>query len=315
MKRMECACGTRVFFDSDRCLACGRGLAFDPTGDTMVAFDPESPPLLCTNRYTHLACNWASEDGGQCLSCRTSRVIPGQHIPDNRERWRLLERAKRRLIRDLLALGLPVDASRLAFEFKEDHRTNSEVLDEHVTTGHASGVITINAAEADDVFREQMRVTMREPYRTLLGHMRHESGHCYFPLLVGPADIDEARRLFGDERTDYAGALQRYYDEGPAADWSQRCVSAYASAHPAEDWAETWAHFLHLSALVESAEAEGFVQRDPGVDWHDHAVGIAVGLNELMRSLGLPDAWPFATPAPVAEKLDFIRRIVRGASR
>lgn len=312
MKRLQCVCGARVFFDSSRCMACGRGLAFDPAADAMVAFAPDAPPLLCTNRDTHIACNWTS-DGGQCLSCRTSRVIPGQHIPGNRERWRRLERAKRRLIRDLLALGLPVDASRLAFEFKEDHRTNSEVLDEHVTTGHESGVITINAAEADDVFREQMRVTMREPYRTLLGHMRHECGHYYFPLLVGPGAIDEARRLFGDERADYAGALQRYYDAGPAPDWQQRCVSAYASAHPAEDWAETWAHFLHLSALVESAEAEGFVQRDPDTDWHDHAVGIAVGLNELTRSLGLPDAWPFATPAPVVEKLDFVRRVVRRA--
>ena len=314
MKRLHCACGVRVFFDSSRCLACGRGLAFDPRTDTMVAFGADAAPTLCSNRDTHLRCNWTSEDGGQCLSCRTSRVIPGQHIPDNRERWRLLERAKRRLIRDLLALGLPVDPTRLAFEFKEDHRTNSEVLDEHVTTGHDSGVITINAAEADDVFREQMRVAMREPYRTLLGHMRHESGHYYFPLLVGPDHIDEARRLFGDERVDYAGTLQRYYDGGPAPDWPDHFVSAYASAHPAEDWAETWAHFLHLSALVESAEAEGFVQRDPDVDWHDHAVGIAVSLNELTRSLGLPDAWPFATPGPVGEKMAFVRRIVRRTS-
>lgn len=315
MKRLHCACGVRVFFDSSRCLACGRGLAFDPATDAMVAFDPDAPPPLCANRATHLACNWISSDGGQCLSCRTSRVIPGQHIPDNRERWRRLERAKRRLIRDLLALGLPVDPARLSFEFKEDHRTNSDVLDEHVTTGHASGVITINAAEADDVFREQMRVAMREPYRTLLGHMRHESGHYYFPLLVRADDLAEARRLFGDERTDYTAALQRYYDSGPVADWPDRCVSAYASAHPAEDWAETWAHFLHLSALVESAEAEGFVQRDPARDWHDHAVGIAVGLNELTRSLGLADAWPYAAPAPVAEKLAFVRRVVRQAAR
>ena len=266
------------------------------------------------NRDNHLRCNWRSEDGQLCLSCRTSRVIPGQHIPDNRERWRLLERAKRRLVRGLLSLGLPVDATRLAFEFKEDHRTNSEVLDEHVTTGHRGGVITINAAEADDVFREQMRVAMREPYRTLLGHMRHESGHYYFPLLVGDDAIAEARALFGDERTDYAGALQRYYDNGPAADWQSRCVSPYASAHPAEDWAESWAHFLHLSALVETAEAEGMAPRDPDVSWHDHAIAIAVGLNELTRSLGLADAWPFALPPPVIDKIDFVRRVVERAA-
>lgn len=314
MKVLRCDCGARVFFDSSQCLACGRALAFDALSGSMVAFfETDAAPSLCEQRTSHVACNWTSPDAPQCVSCRTSRVIPDQQTAENRERWRLLEQAKRRLIRDLLDLGLPVDPSRLLFDFKEDRRTNSAVVEEHVTTGHAGGVITINAAEADDVFREQMRVAMQEPLRTLLGHMRHEIGHYYFPLLVGTDHIAEARDLFGDERADYVGALQRYYDAGPKPGWQSDFISAYASAHPHEDWAETWAHFLHLSALVESAEAEGFAERDPGVSWHDHAVGVAVGLNELNRSLGLPDAWPYATPAPVARKLDFVRRMVRAA--
>ena len=227
-----------IYFDNHRCGRCGRALAFDPATLSMVSEESPGAGLrFCSYRASDSACNWLTDDAHTaCVSCRTSRVIPALSKPENRERWRVLERAKRRLLYDLLRLGLTVDASRLRFEFKEDRRTNPDVVDDHVTTGHDNGVITINAAEADDVYREQMRANLDEPYRTVLGHFRHESGHYYFRELVTDARIAEARSLFGDERVDYAAALRRYYANGPAANWQQHFITGYASAHPAEDW-------------------------------------------------------------------------------
>ena len=125
-------------------------------------------------------------------------------------------------------------------------------------TGHADGVITVNIAEADDAERERRRTAMHEPYRTLLGHMRHESGHYYWDrLIAGTPELDEFRSLFGDERADYAASLSTYYERGAPADWQERFVSAYASAHPWEDWAETWAHYLHMVDTLETAAACG----------------------------------------------------------
>ena len=54
--------------------------------------------------------------------------------------------------------------------------------------------------------------------------------------------------------TSYAAALQAHYAKGgDVGPWAERHVSAYASAHPWEDWAETWAHYLHMMDAVDTA--------------------------------------------------------------
>ncbi|MEJ2534666.1 MAG: putative zinc-binding metallopeptidase [Gammaproteobacteria bacterium] len=311
MRPLACRCGQAVHFDNDHCTACSRALAFDPASLAMASeTEPGAGMSFCAHRNSAVRCNWLAPGGGSCLSCRMSRIIPTLAKEENRSRWRKLESAKRRLIYDLLALRLPVDPGHLEFVFKEDRRTNPDVSDDHVGIGHRDGVITINAAEADEVYRERMRQAMNEPVRTLLGHFRHESGHYYFDLVVQGDLREAARDLFGDERADYEDAMQRYYEAGPPNDWSQRFISAYASAHPAEDWAECWAHYLHIQGLRESAHAAGWVAAGPEPGWYEDFVRVVIGLNDMVRSLGLPDAYPFVVTGPVAKKLEFVHHAI-----
>ncbi len=307
MKALRCRCGCAVFFDNHECGHCGRQLAFDPVGLEMRAeVEPGAGLPVCENRNGDPRCNWLAPEGGTCLSCQASRVIPALSKTINRARWRKLEHAKRRLVYGLLRLGLPVDPQHLQFVFKEDRRTNPDVSDDHVAIGHRDGVITINAAEADAVYREEMRQAMNEPYRTLLGHFRHESGHYYYDLVVDEALRAPARSLFGDERQDYDSSLQRHYEQGPPDDWSERFISEYASAHPMEDWAECWAHVLHIHDALETAENLGLAPPAPPGAWRHAFLELAIGLNEVMRGLGLPDAYPFVINPVVGEKLDFV---------
>jgi hypothetical protein len=315
MRQLACLCGQTVYFENHRCARCGRKLAFDPAALNMAS-EPEPGAGLpfCPNREGASRCNWLRDPGpaaGPCIACRSSEVIPALSKPENRGRWRKLEQAKRRLIYDLLGLGLPVDASRLRFVFKEDQRTNPDVHEEHVSIGHSQGVITINAAEADDVYREQMRQLMNEPYRTLLGHFRHEAGHYYFDLVVDDELRQEARRLFGDESVGYDEALRRHYQDGPQLGWEQYFITSYASAHPAEDWAETFAHFLHIRSALETAGENGLTSVTDLDDWQRDFIALATKVNDVMRSLGLGDAYPFVITATVAEKIDFVRRAIR----
>lgn len=313
MRRQTCRCGQAVYFDNHRCTSCSRQLGFDPLRLTMLA-EPEPGAGLpwCSCRDSPSRCNWLLEAGarGACLSCRTSEIIPALSRPGNRSRWRKLEAAKRRLLYDLLRLGLPVATPPLRFVFKEDRRTNPDVHEEHVSIGHAKGVITVNAAEADEVYREQMRERMNEPYRTLLGHFRHESGHFYFDVILDERGMEEMRRLFGDERDDYDAALERHYADGPRPGWESQFISGYASAHPLEDWAETWAHYLHIRAVLETAAANSFIEAAAADDWQAAFVGVAVSSNEIMRALGLADAYPFVITAPIAEKIEFVHAAV-----
>lgn len=312
MKPLFCGCGRPVYFDNLTCTYCDRALGFDAGSLEMRSEAvPGGGLAFCANRESASRCNWLADTaGGRCLSCRMSRVIPTLTKRVNRGRWRKLEDAKRRLIYDLLRIGLPVDDTRLAFQFKEDRRTNPDVGEDHVSIGHRDGVITINAAEADAVYREQMRQQMLEPYRTLLGHFRHESGHYYFSVVVGEARLGEARALFGDESADYDAALEGYYRDGPAEDWPARYISGYASAHPAEDWAECWAHYLHIRAVLEAAETTGFRRAESRGDWRAAFIDVVIGINEITRSLGLPDAYPFVITNEIAEKIDFVHRAV-----
>jgi hypothetical protein len=214
----------------------------------------------------------------------------------------------------------------LTFEFLADPESGGP----KVLTGHANGVITINIAEADDAERERRRTLMGEPYRTLLGHMRHESGHYFWDrFIAGSPEIDEFRSLFGDERADYNTALGNYYARAHVG-WQDGFVSAYATAHPWEDWAETWAHYLHMVDTLETAAACGLSLKprrsdEPTLPEAPYPVSpqpaaferlidswfpLTYMLNNLNRGLGLCDAYPFVLSPAVIAKLKFADDVV-----
>lgn len=333
MKSFTCACGVRVFFDDYWCTACGADLGYAPARAEFLArplgagaFEAADGTAwkACRNRDQHVVCNWllgADDPGHFCPACALNSVIPNLSTEHNVRLWRRVEHAKRRLVYSLLQFRLPLEARQgrppLRFEFLEDQRSNPQVSESLVMTGHRAGIITINLLEADDVARHAVREQMSERYRTLLGHFRHESGHYYEDLLVpaGPAR-DEYRELFGDERADYAAALDRYHELGPAPQWGARFISPYASSHPMEDWAECWAHYLHITDGLETARSTRFVPEPPSTDWDAEIslwISVSVRLNELARGLGVDDPYPFVLNAPVRDKLAFIHRRLSAA--
>jgi hypothetical protein len=346
-------CDNLVFFENTTCVRCGHLLAFLPDLGEIGSLEPVDgtrwrSPLaygaayrLCGNYREHNVCNWALADGDpheRCLSCRLTRMLPDLNRPGSREAWYRLEVAKRRVVYTLLALRLPIvdrdedPAGGLAFEFLADPDDPSQPP---AITGHDRGVIRINVAEADDPERERRRVSLHEPYRTLLGHVRHEIGHYYWERLIAasPGRLATFRATFGDEREDYAAALQRHYTDGPPADWTSRFVSAYASAHVWEDWAETWAHYLHMTDSVDTAAACGVSIRpsrrnEPSMTplpadaatpatpfermmaaWYS----LTYVLNNLNRSLGLPDGYPFVLAPAAVDKLRVVHEVIQGA--
>lgn len=340
MKRFSCACGHPVFFENVVCLACARRLAFSPDDLDMLALEPMNEGLwrtledsdtarrLCRHDTDYDVCNWlvpAATDGPYCVSCAMNRTIPDLSVPGNAERWARMEAAKRRLVYSLLELRLPLKSPALAGERAAAGLQFAFLADtpgEHVVTGHEDGLITLAIAEADDVTRAAVRQQLGEPYRTLLGHFRHESGHYYWEVLVRDTPWHQPfRALFGDESTDYASALERHYREGPPPTWADSHVSAYASAHPHEDWAETWAHYLHIRDSLDTAHGYGFIAApDPAADPASAAddfaamvqawVRITLGLNALNRSMGLPDIYPFVLPQASIDKLQFVHDVV-----
>jgi hypothetical protein len=353
MKVFHCDhCDHLVFFENTSCVSCQRRLAFLPEVLDVGSLDQVDQdhwvsPLtsgagrryrLCRNYVDSQVCNWAidaKDDDPLCVSCRLTRVIPDLAIPGHRESWYRLEVAKRRVLYTLLQLGLPLEPvpsgpPALVFEFLADPVDEGSPI----LTGHSGGVVTINIAEADDAEREKRRKALGEPYRTLLGHLRHEIGHYYWTRLVdGREELERFRRLFGDEREEYAAALARHYQQGPPADWQDQFVTAYASAHPWEDWAETWAHYLHMSDTLETAAACGLSLRptrqgEPALprvpssvvapsapfdrlinSWHP----VTYVLNNLNRGMGLADAYPFVLAPPAIEKLRFVHEVLADA--
>lgn len=349
MQTFHCdECSAVVFFENDRCLSCNARLAFLPEVMAVGSLQPAGDGMwrssrpgacdagyrLCANGVEFQLCNEAvPADTGSalCRWCLFTEVIPDLSLPENRGRWRKLNSAQRRLLHSLTRLGLDLRNRRqdpstgLGFRFLAD-------TDEPVLTGHHDGVITLNIAEADDPEREDRREKLGERYRTLLGHFRHEVGHYFWDRLIRDGGrLDAFRRRFGDEREDYAAALQRHYEVGPPADWQQRHISRYAASHPWEDWAESWAHYLHMTAVIETAAGCGLSldpdhHRQPSVDPADlpdeagggdfrllasswHAVSLV--MNSLNRSIGLPDAYPFVLSDAVLDKLEFVHEVVR----
>ncbi|KQN70545.1 hypothetical protein ASF04_11975 [Duganella sp. Leaf61] len=349
MKTFHCdKCSQQVFFENTHCSNCESMLGFEPALRTINAYEPADNGLWsslnkkdagklykqCSNYVEHNVCNWmipADDAHDLCESCQLTVVIPALSSEKNHILWSRLETAKRRLLFSLAALNLTPDSKEdapetgLAFQFLEDGATP----DECVMTGHDDGLITLNIAEADPAERERTREQMHERYRTLLGHFRHESGHYYFDrLVVDTPWIDSFRTLFGDERADYSEALKRHYENGPVADWEERFVSSYASSHPWEDWAETWAHYLHMIDTLETAHSCGLslkpakadepsldgVTLPTRLDTFDDTISdwfaLTYVLNSLNRSIGMPDSYPFKLSTPVLEKLTFVHKVV-----
>jgi hypothetical protein len=363
MKIFSCsACKHVTFFENSQCTRCGHTLAYLPDRGALSALEPDTSAepradghprflslddaakgtryRLCQNYTTYGVCNWAISEHDPnvfCPACRLNAMIPALSDPPDPvilESWRGLEVAKRRLVYTLLGLGLPFESKEdqpetgLAFAFKQDGPNGERVL-----TGHCDGLVTINLAEADSSSRESIRVRLGERYRTLLGHFRHESGHYYWDRLIKDSQLLAGfREAFGNEEEDYDQALKRHY-AAPHKDWSQGFVSSYATMHPWEDWAETWAHYLHMIDTLETAKSFGLalnphpiggattetvttgrMRFDSFDDLVSAWVPLTVALNSLNRSMGLPDLYPFVLAEGVLSKLRFVHQVIADAA-
>lgn len=335
MKLFQCRCGQTIYFESHSCINCGALLRFDPAELRMRSLDISASGALvdasgesfvgCENGRLYGNCNWlrpAADENPLCFGCQFNRTIPALTSPESVRRWSRLETSKKRLFYTLLSLRLPLVSGHkdpdngLLLDFVEDSRTDPYRYPEaFLHTGFLGGVVTINVLEADDVAREAVKAEMNESYRTVLGHLRHESGHYYWSLFA--PDDDDVRRfeeLFGYIGEDYGASLERYYTNGPAPDWPTRCISAYASAHPVEDWAESWGHYLHIFDVLETAAAHGVTDTPPFdgdirsriATWRS----LSITLNELNRSIGLGDAYPFVVNGLVEEKLVYVDSVI-----
>ncbi|MFO7825554.1 MAG: putative zinc-binding metallopeptidase [Cyclobacterium sp.] len=351
MKLFQCKhCLKPAYFENTKCSHCGTLLGFDPEKLDLVALFEQGgrAPLIdsagnpfryCLNRQ-HEGCNWlipmASTDR-YCQACVLNQIIPDLSNPAYKKRWQTIENAKHRLLYAIMRWNLPFSskalnpASGLGFEFKAAGEN------EPVITGHASGVITMNIAEADDVERAMAKKQMDEVYRTVLGHFRHEIGHYFWDILISGSDnLSGFRDLFGDERASYQLALEKHYQKSGSNGWQENYISAYASAHPWEDWAETWAHYLHIVDTLETAYSFGLTlapRLSTGVplmsssitkdayccsDFEqiiDQWIPLSLALNSLNRSMGLQDSYPFVINPEVKLKLTFVHQVIQGLSQ
>jgi len=348
------ACGQLVFFENTACLACGAPLGFIPGRGLMslapgavdntrfrIVGEPGAGTWRRCVNADWIACNWMVPDetvGDRCRSCELTRTLPDTNDPTAHQALMVTESAKRRLMFQLDTLELPI-VSRGA---DPDHGLAFDLLSSHsarVTTGHADGVITIDLAESDDSHREWLRKMMGEPYRTMLGHLRHEIGHYYWMVFSrDPGVLERIRSLFGDDTVDYQAALAEHYEIGPTPGWEQHHVSNYATTHPWEDWAETFAHYLHIRGTLQTAAAYGvFVEgpaelrntpmanmfrSDPAhavargsfatimADW----VPLTYALNEINSAMGKTPLYPFVLRPRVVEKLDLVHQLCTDAA-
>jgi hypothetical protein len=349
VKTFNCdTCGQRLMFENVSCLGCNHTLGYIPDVADLSALEPApdgewqalTPAAKgrrfrkCANYEQQHACNWmvpVEDFQSHCLACRLNRTVPDLSDPENVERWAKVEIAKRRLIYTLLTLGLPVvdkdtdPINGLAFDLLADVPGEPRVL-----TGHADGLITINVSEAHSDVRERMRREMGEKYRTLVGHFRHEIGHYYWQVLISNSPhLSAYRKLFGDEREDYGAAIQRHYQQGAPDDWQDHYIAEYASSHPWEDWAETWGNYLHIVDTLESARDAGLILQHParleGAEVPDLSTTesfdemldawfpLTFALNNINRSLGHRDIYPFILSQPVITKLKFIHHVIQQA--
>jgi hypothetical protein len=347
MKIFKCDnCNNVLYFENSSCTKCGHALGFVP-GETdlhtlvptegrnyKVYNSPNKQFKYCLNAQ-HGVCNWlipANDATEYCVSCQMNHMIPNLNNTEHLKAWGVIEAAKHRLIYALLELKLPLVSKTtdpekgMSFDFLTDNSNCAKIM-----TGHDNGLITINVDEAFDYKREFTRKQMNEPYRTLLGHFRHESGHYYWDRLIDNTNyIDKYRALFGDERASYEQALQQYYNTGAPTNWQLSYISAYASSHPWEDWAETWAHYLHLIDSLETASylgisinpkhagIKGELKANISINPYNYKnfkelvdlwAPLTIAMNSLNRSMGNRDAYPFVLNEKSIQKMAFVHEI------
>ncbi|WP_076926070.1 putative zinc-binding metallopeptidase [Pseudoalteromonas sp. EB27] len=374
MKTFKCNCTEQLilFFESSHCLACGRTVGIDDEFDQVEPYEideqsglfykAEAPDIFykkCDNNAQYHVCNGmvnldtfipvADKDEVLCFSCRFNETVPDLSIIGHIPLWKKMETAKRRALYTLKSLSLPLNTiiqepeSGLSFDFitdrnVSDHFVSPIIGQDVVFTGHDCGHITINLAEADDVARSQAKIAMGERYRTLLGHFRHELGHYYFDQLIANSPKKHAlcKQYFGDDELDYQQALDTHYKQGAPANWHETFISEYATMHPYEDWAETWAHYMHIIDTLETAKNFSITGSTTGNEFEldeadelrlpqsayyfnsqtsidailDTWMEFSIILNSLNRSMGLADAYPFVLTQAVRTKLSFIHHAI-----
>lgn len=376
MKTFNCTCKDHpiLFFESSLCIACKRVVGLDDNFDNVEPYDldeesgeyfktkePKIRYQKCDNHADFKTCNGmvnlntfvASKNEGEvlCFACRFNETIPDLSVERHIPLWKKMESAKRRAIYTLKAFSLPLQTisespeNGLSFDFTTDRDVNDHFVSklkdqETVFTGHNCGHITINLAEADDVARSQTKHAMGEHYRTLLGHFRHELGHYYFDHLIAGSPKKHAlcKTYFGDDELDYQTALKKHYENGAPKDWRENFISEYATMHPYEDWAETWAHYMHIMDTLQTAKnfsITGSISKSKASTEPKEAskldlpqgtyffssqtsietildtwIDFSVMLNSLNRSMGMNDAYPFVLSEPVRTKLSFIHHAI-----
>ena len=336
MTPFTCNCGNALFFENSLCLQCNSEVGYDPVIGKMMSATGDY--ARCRNGKEFAACNWLVPANGPeyCAACALNHVVPDLSVAENLPAWGKMETAKRRALYNLVRLGIPPYNRQqrpdgLAFDFL------TPMPNLGVTTGHEDGVITLNLHEADDLYRERQRQLLGEPYRTLIGHFRHELGHYYWDRFFPAGEQDdpllgECRALFGDEREDYSAALARHYANGPTPNWQATHITSYATAHPWEDWAETWAQYLHIVDGLETAASFGWQSKSvptpftpfkpdevlaetPNADasflgaLNDWAK-LSPALNEMASSLGHSTLYPFVLTPQTVRKILFVHHMV-----
>ncbi len=303
------ACAVPLYFHNKTC-NCGQQVFFDPDRQTMVT---DGAP--CANR-DRIGCNWLAEGTGFCRSCTMTEIVPDLTEPDNLPLWSRTELAKRWMLANLARWGWfgPEDpGDRPVFKMLSEQTVAG---DAQVVMGHASGTITINVSEASDKVRAERQEKMGELYRTMIGHMRHETAHfLHLRLSEDPDFLAQFRDLFGDERADYGAALKAHYANPGQPDETH--ITSYATAHPHEDWAETIAHLLHLVDLLDSAAGAGLtLASGPSPSYDAYAeedtetllttsIALSIAMNHVNRAMDLPDLYPFVLKKGVRAKLVF----------
>jgi hypothetical protein len=336
VRAFQCeVCGAELFFENSVCVTCGSAVGYSRERGTMVTVSAERP--ICAN-LNRCGCNWIADPTsavGLCFSCRLTRTRPADSDMVGLGQYWVAEAAKRRLVFGLDELELPIKIRDGSFGLAFDLLSSSH---SKIMTGHQNGVITLDLAESNDAHREALRESMDEPYRTVLGHFRHEIGHYYCEILaLTPDRREEFRALFGDETTSYEEALERHYSGGAGRHWENRFISAYATMHPLEDFAEVFGHFLHIADTLQTAVEFGLMSQPELGGEASSLQGISAkprigllqipiadviariwlpltkGLNQINRSMGKPDLYPFVLAGPVIAKLSFVAELVADA--
>lgn len=354
METFACSqCSQLLFFENSACLSCGAGLGFIPERLAVCALADlpdhtfrvqggDGTLYRRCERAEIATCNWMVRTDSQtslCVACALTQHAPPMLGDPMAPAFAVAEMAKRRLIAQLLDLGLPVTARAQPDDGGLCFVLEASSPDRQVLTGHANGMITLNLAEADSVYREEIRLNFGEPYRTLLGHFRHEIGHYYWNRLIeNTPQLEAFRSLFGDERQDYSQALQNHYGGTVQPSFQESYVSAYASSHPWEDWAETFAHYLHIRDVLQTAAAFRLMVRGPTNDGQEvdpqlksqpelvsdqrpfaqvlrQWLPLTYALNALNRSMGKDDLYPFVLAPAVITKLSFVHDVIRNDTR